>query len=34
MDNIGEEVVVFQSVIDIDLFVVNSQCARFDAAFL
>ena len=34
MDDIGEKIIVFQSVINVDFFVVDSQCARFDTAFL
>ena len=34
MDNIRKKVIVFQSIIDVDLFVVDSQSARFDAPFL
>ena len=34
MDDIGEKIIVLQSVINVDFFVVDSQCARFDTAFL
>ena len=34
MDDIGEKIIVLQSVIDVDFFIVDSQCARFDTAFL
>ena len=34
MDDIGEKIIMLQSVINVDFFVVDSQCARFDTAFL
>ena len=34
MDNVGQEIIVFESVVDVHFLVVDSQRSRFDAAFL
>ena len=34
MDDVGQEIVVFESIVDVDFFVVDRQSSGFDAALL